>query len=79
VGKELRRVHRKYYYRNEYLQSDAWQRKRALVMKRDGYRCVHCGMPATQVHHKRYAKNIGREPIIWLESVCKPCHESKHA
>lgn len=67
------------YYRNVYLKSDAWQRKRYVVLKRDNWRCVYCGNKATQVHHKRYAKrNIGKEPIEWLVSVCRTCHEYKH-
>ncbi|MBL7729796.1 MAG: hypothetical protein JNM88_01350 [Chitinophagaceae bacterium] len=70
---------RKSYYREIYLKSDAWKRKRYVVMRRDNWRCVHCGARATQVHHKRYAKrNIGKEPIEWLESVCKSCHERLH-
>ncbi|MBI1779928.1 MAG: hypothetical protein HYR66_00940 [Sphingobacteriales bacterium] len=57
----------------------AWQRKRYVVFKRDKWRCVFCGKPATQVHHKRYAKrNIGKEPIHWLVSVCNDCHDSLH-
>jgi 5-methylcytosine-specific restriction endonuclease McrA len=74
------RIRRRDYYRNEYLKSDAWQRKRYLVLKRDNWRCVYCGAKATQVHHKKYAKiNIGKEPIDWLVSICKPCHDSKHS
>lgn len=73
------REHRRSYYRNEYLKSDDWKRKRYVVLKRDNWRCVYCGAPATQVHHKKYARlNIGREPIEWLVSVCKSCHESLH-
>jgi 5-methylcytosine-specific restriction endonuclease McrA len=73
--RELRRS----YYINEYLKSDDWKRKRYVVLKRDNWRCVYCGAPATQVHHNRYARrNIGREPIEWLVSVCKSCHESRH-
>lgn len=73
------RKRRRYYYRNEYLKSDAWQRKRHLVLKRDNWRCVYCGARATQVHHKKYAKyQIGKEPIKWLVSVCKNCHDSIH-
>lgn len=64
---------------HQYLMSEDWQRKRQMVLRRDNWRCVHCGAPATQVHHRRYAKrNIGREPIDWLEAVCKSCHESRH-
>jgi len=74
-----RREQRQDYYRNVYLKSDAWRRKRYVVLKRDNWKCVYCGNRATQVHHRRYAKkNIGKEPIDWLESVCKPCHDSLH-
>jgi 5-methylcytosine-specific restriction endonuclease McrA len=76
---EAERKRRRDYYRDVYLKSDAWQRKRYVVLKRDNWRCVYCGARATQVHHKKYAKyNIGKEPIKWLVSVCKNCHDSKH-
>jgi 5-methylcytosine-specific restriction endonuclease McrA len=76
---EKERERRRDYYRNDYLKSDAWQRKRYVVLKRDNWRCVYCGGRATQVHHKKYARrNIGREPIEWLVSVCKSCHASQH-
>ena len=69
---------RKEAYRR-YLESEAWQRKRYVVLRRDNWRCIRCGAKATQVHHMRYAKyNIGKEPIEWLVSVCKTCHESEH-
>lgn len=74
-----KREKRRAYYRDNYLKSDAWQRKRYVVMKRDNWTCVYCGSRATQVHHKRYAKkNIGKEPIDWLVSACKPCHDRLH-
>jgi 5-methylcytosine-specific restriction endonuclease McrA len=75
----FKRKRRRNYYRNEYLKSEEWSRKRYVVFKRDNGRCVYCGAPATQVHHKKYAKKkIGKEPIEWLESVCNACHESLH-
>lgn len=71
---------RQAYYRFEYLQSEAWQRKRYVVLKRDNWTCVYCGKGATQVHHKQYAKyNVGSEPIDWLVSVCKNCHDNLHS
>lgn len=74
--RELRRD----YYRKVYLKSEAWQRKRHVVLKRDNWSCVYCGNRATEVHHKRYAKyNIGKEPIDWLVSVCKSCHDKQHS
>jgi 5-methylcytosine-specific restriction endonuclease McrA len=77
--REQRRKQRRTFYRDDYLKSDDWQRKRALVLKRDKHRCVYCGALARQVHHKRYApRNIGREPIEWLVSVCEACHRKQH-
>ena len=76
---DWKRRRRRNYYRNVYLKSDAWKRKRFVVLKRDNWKCVYCGNQATQVHHKRYAKkNIGKEPIKWLDSICKPCHDKRH-
>jgi 5-methylcytosine-specific restriction endonuclease McrA len=75
----FRRKKRRDYYRNVYLKSDEWQRKRFVVLRRDNWCCKYCGARATQVHHLRYAKyNIGKEPIKWLVSICKPCHDQKH-
>ncbi len=77
---EIKRKRRREYYRNEYLKSDAWKRKRYVVLKRDNWHCVYCGGRATQVHHKKYSKrNIGKEPIEWLVSICKPCHLEQHS
>ena len=75
----IKRKRRRNYYRNVYLKSDAWKRKRYVVLKRDNWQCVYCGRPATQVHHKKYVKrNIGKEPIKWLVSICKACHDKQH-
>ena len=77
--KSREREQRRTFYRDEYLKSDDWKRKRALVLKRDGHRCIYCGLRANQVHHKRYApRNIGREPIEWLVSLCESCHRKEH-
>ena len=74
-----KRKRRRDYYRNVYLKSDEWKRKRFVVLRRDNWKCDYCGNRATEVHHKRYAKrNIGKEPINWLVSICKPCHDKKH-
>lgn len=74
-----KRLRRRDYYRNVYLKSNEWRRKRYVVLKRDNWLCVYCGAPATEVHHLRYAKrNIGTEPIKWLVSICKECHKRQH-
>lgn len=63
----------------EYLKSDAWKRKRYVVLRRDNWTCQYCGNKATQVHHLRYAKyKIGKEPIKWLISLCASCHKKQH-
>ena len=76
--REKRRIARRDYYR-QYLKSDAWKRKRYVVLKRDNWTCQSCGAKATQVHHMKYAKyKIGKEPIKWLVSICAPCHHKIH-
>ena len=66
----IKRKRRRAYYRNVYLNSEEWKRKRYVVLKRDNWICVYCGARATEVHYKKYAKmNIGKEPIEWLDSV----------
>ena len=75
---QKKRKQRTDYYRNDYLKSDAWERKRFVVLRRDNWTCVYCGQEAEQVHHLKYARNIGTEPIHWLESVCKSCHNKIH-
>jgi 5-methylcytosine-specific restriction endonuclease McrA len=74
---KYKRQRRKEYYA-EYLKSDAWRRKRFVVLRRDNWTCQYCGAKATEVHHKRYARTIGREPIHWLVSLCKQCHRNQH-
>jgi hypothetical protein len=76
---EKKRAERKRYYNEDYLQSDAWKRKRYVVLRRDKWTCVYCGDKATNVHHKRYARVIGNEPIDWLVSVCTRCHAQQHS
>jgi hypothetical protein len=40
---QKRRKQRTDYYRNVYLKSDAWERKRFVVLRRDNWTCVYCG------------------------------------
>ena len=43
----IKRKRRRDYYRNVYLKSDNWRRKRYVVLKRDNWRCVYCDAHAT--------------------------------
>ena len=78
IGGHIWSADRTAKYRS-YLKSDAWKRKRYVVLKRDNWTCQECGAKATEVHHLKYAKyQIGKEPIDWLVSLCSPCHRKKH-
>ena len=62
-----------------YLQSPLWQSKRRRVLARDDRICQAClRREATQVHHKRYPKEFGKEPLFDLVSVCDLCHDALH-
>lgn len=62
-----------------YLESPAWRRRRALVLKRANGLCEGCLVkPAVQVHHTTY-RNAGDELLWELRAVCMDCHEKCHA
>ena len=54
---------RKDYYNKVYLKSNAWKRKRYVVLKRDNWKCIYCGAKAQQVHHKN-SKSIKFTPNL---------------
>lgn len=57
-----------------YLASDLWRRVRRAVLNRDRHRC-RCGVKATQVHHRRYAKaDLSGQTLRYLVAICEPCH-----
>ena len=57
-----------------YLRSPKWYRIRKKVLKRDSYQCIGCGASRKlQVHHKNY-KNIGKEKLDDLITLCARCH-----
>jgi hypothetical protein len=61
-----------------YLKSEAWAKRRALVMKRAGGTCEGCGeAAAAEVHHRSY-KHVGNEFLFELVALCKPCHDRFH-
>jgi 5-methylcytosine-specific restriction endonuclease McrA len=57
-----------------YLESAAWEKRRALVLERAGHRCEVCGAePPLHVHHLTYERCF-REPLSDLKAVCPECH-----
>jgi hypothetical protein len=59
---------------DEYLRSEAWQRKRRAVLKRDKT-CQAClSAPAVQAHHTTY-RHAFDEPLFDLVAVCVRCHD----
>ncbi len=63
---------------NAYMQSPAWAALRMRVLTRDAFRCQWClDAKATCVHHMSY-KNLGREHLYELQSLCQPCHDKIH-
>lgn len=63
----------------EYLKSDAWQQKRAMMFGLRGRKCEKCDATdvTLQIHHLTYA-NIFNEPPEDLQIVCIECHEKIH-
>jgi 5-methylcytosine-specific restriction endonuclease McrA len=63
---------------NEYLQTDAWQRRRQLVRQRANGLCEGCReRTATQVHHLSY-RNVRNEFLWELVAICDECHRRAH-
>ena len=58
---------------------EAWAVQRRLVIDRARGQCERCKMRrGHHVHHLRYAKVIGHEPLEWLLFVCLECHGHFH-
>jgi 5-methylcytosine-specific restriction endonuclease McrA len=55
----------------------AWLEIRTQVLKRDGYRCAHCGISSVtlEVHHKVAQHHGGETVMDNLLTLCQNCHE----
>lgn len=63
---------------NKYLQSETWKIKKQAVLNRDSYQCQMCGrIHSLHVHHITY-KNLGKEPLSDLVTLCSFCHKKVH-
>ena len=62
----------------DYLRTDAWIKKRRIVLERDSSVCQSClEAKAIEVHHLTYDR-IFEEPLFDLVAVCGPCHVRLH-
>jgi 5-methylcytosine-specific restriction endonuclease McrA len=70
--------HRREDY-EKYMKSALWAAIRKEVLDRDGHRCLSCGDPATEVHHRSYSIDVleGRDNAK-LASLCGRCHNRIH-
>ena len=62
-----------------YMRSALWQAIRKEVLDRDCYKCLACGDPANEVHHRSYDPEVleGRDNSK-LASICGRCHNRIH-
>jgi len=79
LGREREKQSREWWtWYNNYLRSEAWRERAALVKRRSGGMCEGCGAnKATQVHHVTY-EHVGNEFLWELRAVCNGCHERIH-
>jgi len=62
----------------KYIDSPEWINKRALVIKRDNFKCQQCGNKQNlEVHHLTY-EHFKDEPLKDLITLCSGCHKSIH-
>lgn len=58
--------------------NDVWQGVRALLARRDGYRCFYCGVPtAATVEHLQARANDGTSDLANLRLACCYCNSAK--
>jgi len=77
---DMKRKRRIDYYRNTYLKSDEWKRKRFVVLKRDNWKCVECNNDKStlHIHHEEYSGcDPWDTPDDKLKTLCKDCHSKK--
>ena len=65
--------------------SAKWKHKRAVILRRDGYRCQICkrygrAREATEVHHIKHADEFPELAYDNgnLVSLCHACHNAQH-
>jgi 5-methylcytosine-specific restriction endonuclease McrA len=61
------------------LDQPSYKQLRESALKRDGWRCQHCGsMHDLQVHHIRRRSSLGDDAEENLITLCAGCHRQIH-
>ena len=55
-----------------------WHKVKKEAAARDGYRCILCGAPATDVHHVVFRSQGGKDDVNNVVCLCRACHEAAH-
>ena len=66
----------------KYLASQEWRALRKLALKRDSYKCQHCGYigDRLQVHHLNYDGIYTMNfHVDQLQTLCNICHDEVHS
>jgi 5-methylcytosine-specific restriction endonuclease McrA len=79
TGFEFEQLEPEWSSYQEYLDSDVWKAIRWEALARDHGRCRDCGVEATEVHHLEYPEVLGAEALDDLISLCRTCHQRRHA
>ncbi|MHB1956163.1 MAG: HNH endonuclease [Sulfobacillus sp.] len=70
------------YHRSDYrayLESPQWKQLRSEALRRAKYLCQICASPQKlQVHHRKYPRFLGTEPVEDLTVLCHRCHRQWH-
>lgn len=70
------KVRRQIY--DDYLQSEAWQDKRAQCIAHHGDKCIKCGDFPVDIHHLTYER-LGDELMEDIIPLCRECHAGAHS
>lgn len=62
-----------------YLKSPQWKKLRSEALRRASSLCQICASPQKlQVHHRKYPRFLGTEPVEDLTVLCHHCHRQWH-